>query len=292
MGKMKRIVILLVVIAGLYIIFNQAFGFDWSSSTGNKDLQATLTDDIDRIKVNVSNVSTMIIPEDRKDVKAVYHGNEKLTVRETGSTVEFSIKNKWFDWFNWSPLSEKKKLKIYIPEDYDRNMNINIGSGNLNFSGHSKNQPMNLKKLKLDIGSGNMILKNLVVNTFEHNESSGNVEIDSLKTKTGSFELSSGSLDVKHYTGAIKATVSSGELNFQIDMLTDSIDIDVSSGDVGLDLPNNADFTLNGDVSSGNISSDIPLTTTGNNLKTINGKHGTGKHKINLDVSSGDIHIQ
>ncbi|MCL6570657.1 MAG: DUF4097 domain-containing protein [Bacillus sp. (in: Bacteria)] len=287
---MKRIVILLLVITGLSIIYSLAIQSNWSS-TGNKDSQVAMTDDIDRIDINVSSMSTKILPEDRKDVKAVYNGDEKLTVRKKGSTVEVLIKNKWFDWFNWSPLSEKKKLIIYIPEDFDRNMNITVGSGNLTFSGQSKNQPMELKELTLDIGSGRMVLKNLVVERFEHNEASGNVEIDSLKTETGSFDLSSGRLDVKHYTGAINASVSSGKLNIQVDMLTDSIDIDVSSGHVGLDLPNNADFTLNEDVSSGNISSEIPLTTTGNNLKSIHGKHGTGKHKINLDVSSGNIQI-
>jgi lia operon protein LiaG len=287
---MKRILILLLVITGLYIIFNQVFPFDWSSAA-DKNSQAVISDDTDMIDVNVSSGSTTIIPQNRNDLKAVYNGKGTLTVREKGNKVEVSLKNKWFDWFNWLSFSKHKDLKIYIPEDYDRIMNINLGSGNFSFSGQSSNNPVKLEELTLDIGSGNMNLKNLNVKDFKHNGASGNVKIDSLKTKAGTIDLSSGNLTIKHYTGAIKADVSSGKLNVQVDKLTDSIAIDLSSGSVGLDLPKNADFTLNSDVSSGNISCDFPLTTKDLNRKSIKGTHGSGKYKINLSVSSGNINI-
>jgi lia operon protein LiaG len=291
MEKMKRILILLLIITGFYMIYNQASQFDWFNRSESKNAQATMTKDIDMIEVNISSVSTTIIPEDRKDVKAVYNGKEKLSVLEKGDTIVVFIKQKGLGWFNWSPFSKRDKLEIYIPENYDRNMNIRLGSGNLSFSGQSKNNPVKLDELTLDIGSGNMNLNNMVINRFEQNVGSGDVEINSLIVETASFDLSSGSLDVKHYTGAIQANVSSGEMNFQVDKLTDSIDMDVSSGEVGLDLPNNADFTLNGDVSSGNITCELPLTSKNTSKKSIKGTYGSGTHEINLDVSSGDIRI-
>jgi len=290
---MKRILILLLAIAGLYILFNQAdrinlFG---AGSGGNKDGQAAISKDIKVIKVDVSSVSTTIIPEDRTNLKAVYNGKQVLKVTENGDTVQVSVKSKGFNWFNWISFSEKSKLKIYIPEDYDRNMIIDLGSGNLNFSGQSKEKPMKLNELTIDIGSGNMDFKNLIVKRWNQDIGSGNVKIDSLKTDTGTFDLSSGNLDIKHYIGAIEADVSSGKLNIQMDKLADSITVDVSSGVVGLDLPDNADFTLISDVSSGNISCDFPLTSQELNKHNIQGKHGSGKYKIDLDVSSGDIRI-
>jgi len=289
---MKRIVILLIVITGLYIIYNQAVTFDWFSKSGKNTTQATIAEDIDVIDVNISSVSTIIIPEDRKDVKAIYNGKDKLTVREHGDTIEVSVRHKGFGWFDWSPFSKKKKLKVYIPEDYHRKIRISLGSGNVNFSGQSKSNPLKLDELKVDIGSGNMDLKNMMINKFEQNVASGNVDIKSLQTETGKFDVSSGSLDVKEYTGAIQANVSSGEIDFQVDQLTDSIDIEVSSGDVKLDLPNNADFTLDGDVASGNIICELPLTSKNIKKRSIEGIHGSGKYKIDLDVSSGDITIR
>ncbi|MGG3468593.1 DUF4097 domain-containing protein [Neobacillus pocheonensis] len=287
---MKRILFLLIVITGLYIVFNHSWQFN-AISASKQDGQAAISADTEMIKIDVSSVSTIIIPEDREDLKAVYTGKQKLNIRENGDEVEVSIKGKWFDWFNWGPFSEKRKLKIYIPEDYNQNMQIDLGSGNVSFSGRSKNNPMKLDELTVDIGSGNMNLKNLHVKNFNQDVASGNVDIDSLKTETGTLDLSSGNLDIKHYTGAVEADVSSGELNIQIDKLVDSIKLDLSSGDVGLDLPNNSDFTLNGDVSSGNITCDLPLTSKDVNNKSIHGTHGSGKYKIDLDVSSGSIHV-
>ncbi|WP_040206298.1 LiaG family protein [Neobacillus jeddahensis] len=286
---MKRILILLLIITGLYIIFHQAAQFNWFKSSQNEN-QATITNDIDLIDMNLSSVSTTIIPEDRKDLKAVYNGKGTLIVRENGDTVEVSIKNKWFNSFSWG-FSKKKELKIYIPETYDRNMDIDLGSGRVNFSGQADN-PVKLKDLNVNIGSGQMNLKNLIVKRFDHDVSSGNVQIDSLKADSGKFQLSSGKMEIQHYTGPVDATVSSGKLDIQMDKLTDSVELNLSSGAASIDLPKNADFTLNGDKSSGIISCDFPLTAQKQTKHSLDGKHGSGKYKLDLDVSSGVIKIK
>jgi lia operon protein LiaG len=283
--------ILLSVIGliGLYIIFLNPIDFSWLPF-GNQKTQSVISKKIDMIEIDVSGVSTTIIPENREDLKADLDGKGKLNVKRHGGKVEVSVERKG-KWFSWFLFNNKARLNIYIPEDYDRNMAINLGSGNLNFFGHSKNKPMKLEKLILDIGSGNVNLKNLSVKHFEHNGSSGNVDVESLTTETGSFDVSSGSLNVKHYVGAIKAELSSGNLNIQMDKLTDSVDIEVSSGEVNLNLPTSADFTLNGKTSSGNITCDFPLTSKKIGNKNIKGIRGSGEHHIDLTVSSGNINI-
>jgi lia operon protein LiaG len=281
---MKRIVILLLIITGLYIVFNQSFQFDGFGFGGNKEGRAALSNDIETIDINVGGVKTTIIPENRDDVEAVLTGKGSLIVKETGNRLIVEMKKKMFNWFSFS---EKSQLKIYIPEEYNRDMTIQIGSGSLNFSGQS----MKLNELSLDIGSGNVNIDHLEVNEFTHDGSSGNVKIDTLKTKSSTFDLSSGNLEVNHFTGALKADVSSGRFSMQMDKLNDSIEIDLSSGNVNLDLPDNADFNLDGEVSSGNISSDFPLTSNGSDKKSLKGTHGSGKNQINVEVSSGNIHI-
>ncbi|WP_335569053.1 LiaG family protein [Neobacillus vireti] len=281
---MKRIVVLLLIITGLYIVFYQSFQFNGFAFGGSKDGRAELSKTIDSIEINVGSVRTTIIPEDRNDVEAVLTGKGSLTVKKTGNRLLVETKKEMFNWFSFSG---KRQLKVYIPKDFNRNMNIQIGSGSLDFSGKS----MKLNKLSLDIGSGNVNLDQLEVDEFTHDGSSGNVEIDTLTTKTGTFDLSSGNLDIKHYTGSLNADVSSGKFSVQMDKLNDSIDIDLSSGNVNLDLPDNADFTLNGNVSSGNISSEFPLTTTNSDKKSLKGTHGSGKHKIDISVSSGTVTI-
>jgi lia operon protein LiaG len=281
---MKRIVILLLIITGLYIVFNQSFQFDGFAFGGNKDGRTALSNDIETIDISVGGVKTTIIPENRDDVEAVLKGKGSLIVKEIDNRLVVETKRKMFNWFSFS---EKGNLKIYIPADYNRNMNIQIGSGSLHFSG----QTMKLNELTLDIGSGNVNIDHLEVNEFTHDGSSGNVKIDTLKTKSSTFDLSSGNLEVNHFTGALKADLSSGRFSMQMDKLNDSIEIDLSSGNVNLDLPDNADFNLDGEVSSGNISNDFPLTTNESDKKSLKGTHGTGKNQINVSVSSGNIHI-
>lgn len=289
---MKRILVLLLIITGLYIIFNKNFEFDWFKAGSSNEATASVSNHTRNINVDVGSGNTSIIPDDRKDVKAVYNGKEKLTVKENGDTVEVSLKHKWFDWFNWGPFSRHNELKIYVPKTYHSTMAIHLGSGNISFSGQSKDHPVKLEELALEIGSGNMNLKNMEIDRFKHEGASGNVKIDTLTTNTGSIELSSGNLNIKHYTGAVKADVSSGKLNLQMEQLTDSVDINVSSGNVNLDLPDKADFTLKGDVKSGNIRCDLPLESKESSHKSIKGIHGSGKYKVDLSVSSGFVNIK
>lgn len=281
---MKRIVVLLLIITGLYIIFNQSFHFGGFAYAGSKDESATVSNQTDTIKIEIGAVRTVVIPEDREDVRAVLTGKGNVTVKETGDTVEVKTKNSWFNWFSFSG---KRELKIYVPEDYNKDMEINIGSGSLDFSGEA----MKLGTLSVDIGSGDVKLTNFEVNEFNHDVSSGDVEIDTLTTKMGNIDLSSGKLKIDHYSGALDADVSSGELTVQMDQLTNSIELDVSSGEVNLDLPDDADFELDADVSSGDIKSEFPLTSKGTAKEGLNGTHGSGKYKIDVSVSSGDVHI-
>jgi lia operon protein LiaG len=280
---------ILLVVIGLFFVLLKLIDFSWLPFV-NQETQSVITKEIEMIELDVSGVSTFIIPESRKDLKADLDGKGKVTVKRHGDTVEVSVKRKW-KWFDWIFFKDKAKLNIYIPEDYGRDMVINLGSGNVKFSGHSKTKPMKLEELIVDIGSGNVDLKNLFVKHFKHNGSSGNVNIDSLTTKTGSFDISSGSLHVKNYIGAIKAELSSGNLHVQLDKLIDSVHIEVSSGKVDLNLPANADFTLNGKTSSGNITCDFPISSKKISNKNIKGTHGSGKHQIDLTVSSGNIHV-
>lgn len=290
MKRVKRIIILLLVITGLYLAYHQVTNLGLFGMS-NKKQEASISKNTKFIEIDVSGAKTMIIPEERSNLKAVYNGKQKLNVSEQGDTVEVSLKGKWFHWFNWDMFKKKNTLKIYIPKNYDQNMDIEMHSGSLSFSGESQKYPMELNELTVDIGSGNTNLQNLSVKDLNFDVSSGNVNINSLKSKTGTFDVSSGNFEMKHYTGAIDAEISSGKMDIQMDTLTDSINIDVSSGMVGLDLPNQADFTLNGNINSGHISCDLPLKNKKQNKDMIQGTHGNGKHPIELDISSGKIRI-
>lgn len=286
---MKRILVIFLLITGAYIGWN--YMFDGSGVNFAKAEDAVkVTSQTEKIYIDISSVETVIVPEDRDDVRAELKGKGTVKVDKHGDEIEVAVKRKGFFWFNWFEM-DKTKLTVYIPEDYEKNMAIELGSGDVVFKGHSSVSPMKLKNLAIDIGSGSMVLENLDVETLAHQSSSGEAEFNSIAAGSGSFEVSSGSVHVKSYSGKLEADVSSGELEIQMERLTDDINLNVSSGDLELDLPDDADFSLNGKISSGDISSDFPLENKEETDNHLRGKHGNGKYKINADVSSGDIEI-
>ncbi|MBS8266757.1 hypothetical protein DYI25_20235 [Mesobacillus boroniphilus] len=286
---MKRILVIFLVITGAYIGWN--YFVDGSGVNFAKAEDAVkVTNQTENITFDISSVETMIVPEDRDDVRAELKGKGTVKVDKHGDDIEVAVQRKGFFWFNWFEM-DKTTLTVYIPEDYEKNMEIELGSGEVVFKGHSIDSPMKLEKLAIDIGSGSMVLENLDVETYMHHSSSGDVEINSIAAGSGSFEVSSGSVNVQNYSGKLDADVSSGELDIQMDRLTDDVNLNVSSGNIELDLPDDADFTLNGKISSGDLSSDFPLDNKEENDNRLSGKHGSGKYEINADVSSGDIEI-
>ncbi|TKC15364.1 LiaG family protein [Robertmurraya kyonggiensis] len=283
---MKRILLIFLIIAGGYILFTSVGSLTWFA---NKDqTQADITDKIDNIEFNIASASVTIIPENRDDLEAQLTGKGKVTVKQKGDTITVEYKQKWFSWFQFFNHS---KLTVYVPEDYKEDMVIDIGSGNLDVSGESSKQPYKVNHLILDMSSGNVELNDLVVNEFAFNGSSGNVEIHSLDSKTASVDVSSGNVKISDFAGELEADISSGRFDAQFAELRDSISIDVSSGNVSLDLPDKADFALEGETGSGNISTSLPLKIEKQDKHEIKGTHGSGQHEIEIDVSSGNVEI-
>ncbi|MFS0636507.1 DUF4097 family beta strand repeat-containing protein [Mesobacillus foraminis] len=283
----KKILAIFLVITGLYIVISSLPILNWIG-LGNGALEAAVSERTDEISINTSSVHTIIIPDKRSDVKAEYDGKGKVEVDQKGDKIVVTAKGPRFGFFSFK---QRGDLKLYIPEDYDQDMNIKVGSGSLEFAGDSAKDPYQLNNLSLNVGSGRMEVQNIKANHVEHDISSGFMKVNSLSAKSGSFEVSSGSLHAEDYTGAFEAEVSSGELNLEVKKLTGPAEIEVSSGKADLNLPDDADFTLNSKVSSGSVNNDFQLTDKSSGKNRLSGTHGSGTHKINLDVSSGNIYL-
>lgn len=260
---LNKLLIIVVILVGAFLLFLTVPS--WLSS-GKETVK--MTNETDVIEIDVSGISTTIIPEKRDDVEAKLDGKGNVSVEERGNRIEIEYKRNWLHSFSFF---KRPKLTIYLPEDYDRDLAIEMGSGNLNYKGQS-DKPIQINHLELDV-------------------SSGNVNMDSITANSGVFDMSSGNINVKHYTGQLEADISSGNIHIQMDQLTDSVVVDVSSGHVQLDLPDKADFTLDGKVSSGSISSQFTLENKQESKQAIKGVHGTGEHHLDLSVSSGKIEV-
>ncbi|MGD6878139.1 LiaG family protein [Bacillus infantis] len=281
---MKKIILLFLVITGLYLAFTSFSHFSWLGLGANGKEKAS-AERVSRIEVNVSGVETTIIQEERDTVEAVLDGKGEVNVKKNGRTIKVDYKRKWPHWFGGF---EKTELSIYIPQDYDKDLDINLGSGDFDFAG---NEPIKLRDVSLDMSSGDVMLGDLQVREFELNGASGELFISSLKAEEADLEISSGSTTIDSLEGKLEAGIASGELGIKMKKLAAPIDLDVSSGDVQLDLPDNASFTLDAHYSSGDIHADVPMDQKEVKDNRISGINKEGKHEIKVDVSSGDVSI-
>lgn len=282
--KMKKLFLLLFFIGGLFLIIKS--NTSWLVF-GQSNSSEEVTGNTEKIELHVSGASTTIIPEETKEVRADIKGNGKVKVDTKGDTIIVESESK--RWFNIFSLFNKREITIYIPNDFKQELVIDSGSGNILFDGKSN---MELKELLVDISSGNVKISQLIAKNFELDGSSGNVTITSLATESSTFDMSSGNLTIKNHIGKVKADLSSGKIDLQMEKVTDSLNIEINSGFGSIDLPSNADFTLHGEAGSGLISSDLTLKDLQKNKNNIYGISGSGKHDVKIKVSSGKVDIK
>ncbi|MGN7176102.1 LiaG family protein [Cytobacillus sp. SAFR-174] len=283
---MKRILVIFIILISFYLLFT---GVNSWLSFGGNSTEASLSKRINTISIDVSSSDTVIIPENRNDVRAELDGKGKVTVNKSGNEIRVEYKRKWLDGFQF--FNNKSNLKVYVPEDFNKSMSIDIGSGRLNFAGESESKPFELESLDVNMSSGKVSLANIKTDEFEHEGSSGMMDANHLFARSGEIDMSSGKVKIRNYQGKLDAGVSSGHLDIMVGKLIDSIKVEASSGFVRLDLPDDADFILKGKASSGHISSTFELDDEERDKNDISGKHGSGEHDIRISVSSGKAEI-
>ncbi|HEX7063732.1 MAG TPA: DUF4097 family beta strand repeat-containing protein [Bacillales bacterium] len=293
---MRKILGILFIIVGISVLVtligNKSVSSWYSSDTPHN--QSAILRNVDKIEIDADATNINLIPEeDRHKLMVDLHGggseNVDLNVHRAGHELEISVDHSWCEWFSFG---EEMILDVYVPGNYNQNIAVDLGSGNLNFHGASKKDPMVLNKLEVDMSSGNADLQYLQLHQIVYDGSSGNFEAEWLTVKKSLFDISSGNIELAHYTGALDAELSSGKFKAQIERLRGPIDIEASSGIISLDLPDEADFTYQGNVSSGMIRNDYPLQNKRvDEENVVKGSHGTGEYPVNLEVSSGIINL-
>ncbi len=283
---MKKILIIFFILIGAYLLMTNLYRIP-GLPFGDSGDSAKVTERIDEIEIDITSISTTVIPENRDEVKAELKGKGEVHVTKSGDSIEVTYERGFFNW-SWFPFFDNTKLTVYIPEDFEKELSLRVGSGHLEFDG----SPMKINELSAEVQSGNVRLENLSAEHFTHNVASGNSRIKNLTTKSGEIDVRSGNVTIDEYEGKLEAEVRSGRLKASFSKLTDSIKADVRSGLLDLDLPNDADFTLEGKANSGYISNDFSLDESTRNKGSIEGKHGAGTYDVKIEVSSGKVDIR
>lgn len=280
------VMIALLALGTLYVILNDNTSLFAKESQSGERIE--VTNNIKHIDLDLENSDTEVIPTDKNEVQVDIEGKGTMTLAGNGDTIDVAVKHKWYQWIGFN---RKSNVTVYVPKEYSNSMEIDIGAGNFVMAGESDSKKWKLDELSVDMGSGNMQLKNIETNVFEHDGSSGDLVASGLITKDGRVDISSGDVELSNFEGPLEGDLSSGELTVTMDSLKGDMTFDVSSGGVELDLPEKASFKLKGQASSGDISCNLPLKNQKIEDGDISGVSGSGKYTIDVSVSSGNVDI-
>lgn len=289
--------VFLILFGGLMLIrslTNINFG-GWSTGATTQSEASSSIDNIDTIKIDLTNAYIQVIPEDRSDLSASLQGNSSknyhLQIDQHQRTLEITAEDTTSNWFTFN---NDLKLRVYVPLRFQQNLQIETESGVVELGGDSKDSPAFLKELSLSISSGDVRLHNLKLDTLKIESTSGSIRTDWIQANESSLDVTSGYIRMNHYAGAFDAEVTSGSLDMQMDELTGPVRVEATSGEVKLQLPQNADVTVDAKVTSGTVKSDFPLakTTYYDEDKGIQGSNGAGTYPVYLEAVSGSIKIR
>lgn len=258
-------------------------------------------------------VSSIEIDWSSGSVDVEYQDSDKVSVKETAdkSLKESEQVHTWLDGetlriqFCESGIvstgdSGNKKLSVKIPKDTQlRVLGLDASSCEYTFDSIAADS------IDIDVSSGDGHIKDCTAKSFELDASSGDLEAtlkgscDSINTDSSSGTVSItadsvGTIDCDSSSGKInitaseansfKASTSSGTVTTAWGAVPSSMNIDTSSGDVSITLPEKSDFTANIDTATGDIDSTLAFKQEGSKYIC-----GSGKNKIEIDTASGDI---
>ena len=258
-------------------------------------------------------VSSIEIDWASGSVDVEYQDSAKVSVTET-SDKELKESQQVHTWLDGDTLRIQfcesgavntgdfgdKKLSVKIPKGTSLNtLDLDGSSCEYTFDG------ITADIIDVDVSSGDGHVKECTAKSFEADTSSGDLEMslkgscDSINTDCSSGCVTitaenAGTIDCDSSSGKInvtaseaksfKSSTSSGAVTTVWGAVPESINIDTASGDVSITLPEKADFTADIDTASGDLDSSIALKKEGDNYVS-----GSGKNKIEIDTSSGDI---
>ncbi|MFC4618700.1 DUF4097 family beta strand repeat-containing protein [Camelliibacillus cellulosilyticus] len=286
---MKKVLGVILVVCGALLLLFWAFGPQMTNGlffTGGEKEVSKPVDDIKKLMIEAPSANVTIVPETRSDIKAVLrNGNGHLEVKKSGQSLQIVVEKT--AWISVSFFHKGPKLDIHVPKDYQEDLQTDVRSGSVFFDGDT----MRLHDLTIKSQSGNVEIANLKVKSVTSHVQSGNFKGDTIDADQTHIDAASGNVNLKHLSSALNISAKSGSVKVQMDQLTGKVGIKAWSGEVSLDLPHDADFSLDAQARSGIIKNDFELNRSKQNGASLSGTHGNGTYPITIDARSGVVHI-
>ena len=274
---------------------SEAITLNVRTSSGDIDIRNSESNEL-QIRTNVK-VRSFIPFEAGRITKRI---KENPPVEQNGSQITVGDLSKYrfgpslfrfinIDYDIETPFETRLELRSssgnQTVEDITGPVTAKASSGNITLNNIVEN-------IEADLSSGNLTI-NETDGTLDISLSSGNIKLTDISGSIRSKQ-SSGNITLKDVKDNLDLTVSSGNINLDSDLPTGvNWTFKATSGDVELDLPNDANFKTEINVTSGNIyygSFDFTGEETSRKTSGIIG-NGTGSSTLNINTTSGDVHF-
>jgi len=281
--NIRKIVIWLVVIAVVSLTIaaiaffsteNYMVSFRDRNNFEGNSIDEVKTFGIDQLKeIYIHSVSSdvSVFSTDEEDIKVHFYGRSalksekalpKLITNLEGSKLKIGIEYPKVLFYNANVV-----LDVYIPQDYREDVIIDTVSADVDIS-------------------------DLDINNFHCKTVSGDLRIESLGSDNLTLNTTSGDVDIVDFSGNLKADSVSGDIDVGYRVFDNNVDVKTISGEVKIDLPQNAEFYLKTNTVSGEVVAKFPITIISfSKMNQLEGTVGTGDNRIIVDTVSGDIYL-
>jgi len=296
---------------GSLIAFSQSDGNDLYKSFIIDEEKTYSTDETNHIIIKSTSGDVNFILVDSEEITVKYYGkvnclicntNQKLTASKTSDTIEFKTTSRTYGIQFFSDL----KMDVYLPKNYENNLTISTVSSDVSIekltlvnldmttvSGDIQANELILTEAKFTTVSGDIELTDIeVTNKTYLNTTSGEISLDSILSNI-QFRTISGDIESNNHNGNIIGSTVSGDVDLHEVNNSFNVDITTVSGDVDVDVNQEATFNFNTSTVSGNINIRFEYTVTGaNSSRSVIGRVGENSNNIHINTTSGDILIK
>lgn len=278
---------------GDYALHYISFG-SWGTPTKVQKQESTDIGNCTKIKLDFASADIVVASTDEQELKIVEKANgsmskeEKFVISKDGDTVSVSDKGRRVGFYFWG-LNNMRRIEVYIPKNYSKDLDIKTSSGDITFDSDIKLANLNCRQESGDFKSHYAITADQV----NFVSSSGDINTDELTCKEYDVSASSGDIHINGLSGSGQVDSSSGDIRITYKDISESTKVSASSGDVTLEIPKSISFEFNGRCGSGDINSDFDLSYSSRRRDDATGKVGNGPYKkVDVNTQSGDINLR
>ncbi len=263
-------------------------------STKLQKEESVYIEDCDKIYLDLSSEDVVISSTEEDKLKVIESSSgtleekEKFTLTKEGNTISIrkGNPNTVFNIFSFGHIN--RKIEVFIPKGYGKDLEVKLSSGNINIS-----NDITLRDVIMSQSSGNFNSRSsITANSISLRASSGNIKANNLLVKAYELDTTSGNIDIAALSGSGQIEVTSGNIAVGYKEIDESSKVKASSGNISLTVPQGLSFEFQGKCTSGDINSSFDLSYKNKRGNDATVKVGNGPYKkLSAQTTSGNIKL-